>query len=881
MAAVAALAALALCGLSPGGPADGGVAERPLVQALGDAGAELAVDGGAALTPIVPPRLLRPSDARFPHGVTRGGDVRLALTLDERGAVAAVRLVESPDLALGQSAIEAARSLRFSPALVGGRPAAVEIDYVYHFTAPIPAPPLPRPSVLRGEVLSRGNRRPIAGAAVAAGRYGAQTDGQGRFALALPPGAETVAVQAAGFEARSFRETLGPGQQLDVRYRLDPATAGGYETIVRAERERTELSRITLSGAELTEVAGTMGDPFRVIMLLPGVGSLVSGLAYPVVRGTVPAATGYFLDGVEVPILFHLFLGPAVVYPDFIESIDFYPGAPPPEYGRLMGGAVAASTAKPREAGLHASAYVDLINAGAFVEYPFTSTGTTVTAAGRFSYTGWLTALVGNALEPPGSPQLVLNFDDYQLRVDQKLGDGHLRLFAFGSYDEVGAAATATTPADIQTIGFHRVDLRWQHALWGGDLEAGLTYGIDEIGIEGGGGPTNETLGIDEQSVRLRAQWSRQLAARWRLDLGADGDYRHLDLTDNLGGGSSPFPGGVANGSFSGAWAELQWKPTPRWELSPGLRFDNYFASPGTDFPVVEPRLAARWKLLDQLVLKAGAGLYHQPPVLLINVPAVDLAALSLGLQEGVQTTVGAEWTFWRGNELHVDVYVNPILRAVELGLPGAVPSQAGGGSLGSPATNGYAYGLEILLRHPLGGRWFGWIAYSLSQSSRYQTYPTLNAQGQQTGTASGYLPFAFDQTHILNAVLDYRLGRGWTLGGVLHFNTGFPEDGVLTSQTEVEGVNAGGQVAWIPVELDKVNRLPAFFRLDLRVSKVWTFDVWKLEWYFDVLNATGSSEVLGYSYGENPTTSGPPELVKSAIAIPIVIPILGLKATY
>ena len=36
-------------------------------------------------------------------------------------------------------------------------------------------------------------------------------------------------------------------------------------------------------------------------MLLPGVSTLASGISYPVVRGSQPAATGYFIDGVRVP----------------------------------------------------------------------------------------------------------------------------------------------------------------------------------------------------------------------------------------------------------------------------------------------------------------------------------------------------------------------------------------------------------------------------------------------------------------------------------------------------------------------------------------------------------------------------------------------------
>jgi hypothetical protein len=76
----------------------------------------------------------------------------------------------------------------------------------------------------------------------------------------------------------------------------------------------------------------------------------------------------------------------------------------------------------------------------------------------------------------------------------------------------------------------------------------------------------------------------------------------------------------------------------------------------------------------------------------------------------------------------------------------------------------------------------------------------------------------------------------------------------------------------------DRVDRLPSFFRVDLRISKSWLFDNFILDAYLDVMNATVSREVLGYDYV--PSFDGAP-LRKLPIEIPITIPLLGLKATY
>ena len=80
----------------------------------------------------------------------------------------------------------------------------------------------------------------------------------------------------------------------------------------------------------------------------------------------------------------------------------------------------------------------------------------------------------------------------------------------------------------------------------------------------------------------------------------------------------------------------------------------------------------------------------------------------------------------------------------------------------------------------------------------------------------------------------------------------------------------------WVPQDLDRVSRLPPFFRADVRVSKLWAFDDWTLEAYLDVMNVSLSREVVGYEYGVEGNV-----LQRAQIDIPVVLPMLGLKGRY
>jgi TonB family protein len=924
------------CALAPGlaRAQDGGVPDAGALAEVGvqrtDAGYALALAGapdGGEEPAFTPPTLLTDAPAPYPTQLAAErvtGTVKLELLVDAAGEVESATLVRGVHPLLDAAALHAAPGLRFVPAQVNGVPTPVRLGFEYRFEAPADSPEAqaaPAPVTLKGLIRAMGNRRPIPGAVLvsdAAKDTPVESGVDGRFEARLPPGVQWIRVTAPGYKPGRFRENVRAGETLEVLYGLEPLVVNPYETVVRGDRERTEVSRVTLHDAELREVPGTMGDPFRVVMLMPGVGSMLSGIAYPVVRGSQPSSTGYFLDGIRVPILFHLFLGPAVLHPDFIDAIDFYPGTPPPQYGRLMGGAVDGRLSKPRDDRIHGSAYADLINAGGFVEYPFQSTGTNVSIAGRYSYTPWLIALAANEVQPPPPPgrlndKVVLDFWDYQARIEQEVGPGRLRLFAFGSSDTFGTEAQDDFGSTaLQTILFHRIDLRHRHPVGPGELEGGVTWGLDRMGVVNEGPGGGGTFNIDQTNLSARLGYAMQASPTVGLRAGLDVEHkravvevvtREMQLGDvNERKLSVP----VALGTFSGGWFETTWKPSERWTWVAGLRLDNYHLSPGFNHASVEPRLSMRHQLTDTLTLKGGAGLFHQPPTTLISLPVIDVAGLRQGLQEGLQFSAGAEWKALEGLDISVEGYVNPMLRTVELtplsddalleGSPGVEPVPAPPQRLvpqrlrlmqDAPvfeppeipdfSGRGLAYGLEVLIRHPLGGNWFGWLSYTLQRSTRLTRFYRAGPPGQAPELVEKDLPFAFDQSHILNLVLSYKFSNSVTLGGVFHFHTGRPEYGALGQQTQREGIGRDGRPTWVRVDRDQVDRLPSFFRFDMRLSKTWAYDTFTLEAYLDMLNVTINQEVVAFSYEGGGTLP----LSKKPVGVPIVVPILGIKGRY
>ena len=858
---------------------------------------------GAAAASLVPPTLREDAPARLPEGVTLTAPVvvTLELTVNEAGDVTeAVSVPPEAPPEFVAAALDAARRLRFHPATSEGNPVAVRLPFTYRFEPP--STPAPR-AQLTGRVRQKGTRKPLAGATVQAGDATAETDAQGRFVLELPPGASQLKVSAPGHQALQLQETLEVRQQLEVLYALAPLSVNPYETVVRGDRPRTEVSRVTLHEQELREVPGTMGDPFRVIMLMPGVTTLASGLSYPVVRGVQPSASAFFVDGVRVPFLYHLLVGNAVVHPDFIDTLDFQVGVPSARYGSLLGGAVDAHVSRPREDGVRGSAYVDLINSGLFLEVPFPETGTTVTAAGRISYTGLLVTRVANSLngpssytydgvtyENPGEPKVYADYWDYQARVDQRVGEGRVRLLALGTSDAVGLSPRIPEQ-DVGGVGllFHRVDLRGRHPLAGGEAEAGLTLGYDRLGL-------NVALGADDpgsyelrqRSMSARAGYTRELSPTVGLEVFSQVERRSADVVATgamrpVGpvDGKDAFsrPGLLA--TFAGVGAQLALRPWERWTVVPGLRVDSYHGF-GLDTSVaVEPRLAVRHALTDALTLKAGAGLYHQPATVLLPVPAGEMLALERGLQRAVQLSAGVEWRPRPELELSAEAYFNPLLRTLEFNFEDVLSNVRRRGLEDAEVQGrGYTYGVELMARRPLGRDWFGWVTYGFNQSRRFERYTKLGARGEDLGQGEGYLPYVFEQAHSVNAALSYRFAFA-TVGAVAHFNTGRPESGQFGYRTQRPGTDADGNEEWMPVGRDAVDRLPAFFRLDLRASRSWVFENFVLDAYLDVFNVTARSEAISYEYGYEAPPGQPVALKKKKVGFPVILPTLGVKGSF
>ena len=553
---------------------------------------------------------------------------------------------------------------------------------------------------------------------------------------------------------------------------------------------------------------------------------------------------------------------------ELISGLDFYPGNYPAGYGRKLAGIVGGrSREASSERRFGGSASLDLLDVEAALKVPL-GADSELWGAFRRSHFDLFVPLVSDAGYLP-------RYWDYQLMGLSRLGAWRTQTLVFGSYDTLDfedGPDSANDPGSnnqaFLTISFHRLQASaWRPVLGRGRLKVAAKLGwtqtdtgFNEFVIEtrsweaGLRSELSLQLVPDHLDLRVGAEW---LGARARSDFRLPGAGAATDFPSPSDGLDAEKPLSVYDFVLTShapaAFVELQgrWGPL---SLIPSLRAD-LFSYGDYQVATLDPRLVARLEATQWLSLKAGAGLFHQPPDAQALDPSLGSPA-SLSSPWALHLSGGAELRAFDVWELDVTAFGN---RYEDLVIQSQAREQGGqvqASELWVNEGQGRSYGVEVLLRHRPQGPFFGWIAYTLARSERRRR-------------GDDWALYAFDQTHILTAVGSLKLGSRWTVGAKFSLITGNPRTPVVGA---VYDADTGAHEPVLGEPLSERNA--AFHQLDVRVERLFLFDTWRLTAYLDVLNVynRANTEFVQYSYDYSESGTVP--------GIPLV-PSLGVKGEF
>jgi TonB family protein len=851
------------------------------------------------------PAVVAPAEPTYPPSALEQrleAAVVLELSIAADGSVSDVAVIEvaqtqGGDRAIGDvgfaaAAIEAAGRMLFSPAEIDGKPAAVRIRYTYRFALPEPEEPRPEPEPeprtaaepdptpapaarenFGGQIVERGTRRPVPGVLVTVFRgaagFEAITDERGRFRFFdLPTGDWKILAEGDGYYPYRTREALSDNEGIAVVYHVERGAYNPYDVTVEAERPLKEVNRRRLSAADITRVAGTLGDPILVVENLPGVARPTPGSGDIIVRGSGPSDTGVFIDGIAVPQIYHFGGLRSVIPASMVDSVELYPGNFSTTYGGYTGGIFEARIKDLTPERLGGTVDVSMLDASLQLEAPIGDSAA-IAVAGRRSY---IDAVLLAAVPDDAPVDLITapRYYDYQVLASWRPGPAHrLRFFGFGSDDR--AEILFAEPEDLDlaleggdttlSLGFYRGSLQYQYApssrfrnlltvAAGRDIQKGEFAGTFNFDFE-----------ID--LVQIRDVATVAIGDRVELTAGTDNLLEYADARvlaprpPREGDVGNPNPDNqiftddqVFRGRYAG-FVEAAIK-LGRLELVPGLRVD-YFGAVGE--LGVDPRIVGRYAITERLALKAGAAAVHQVPTL--QELDVKFGNPDLGIIRGRQYSAGVEVRprdhlrfdltgFYKDLDDLTSTTTETVSRDGEV-----VPEVYNNGG------SGEVMGLELFAEHRFAQNFRGWLSYTLS-SARRTDYAAMDDR-----------PFDFDQTHILNLAGNYQLPRNWEIGLRWRLISGNPTTPIVGAGFDSDADE------YQPVAGDNNgDRLPMFHQLDLRIDKRWIYRDWIMSAYLSLNNAYNRKNVearsYSFDYSQSSTTSGLP-----------LFPILGIKADF
>lgn len=354
-------------------------------------------------------------------------------------------------------------------------------------------------------------------------------------------------------------------------------------------------------------------------------------------------------------------------------------------------------------------------------------------------------------------------------------------------------------------------------------------------------------------------------------------------------------------------YGQSMFKVSKKFFVQPSLRLD-YFQIIKT--PYIAPRLNFGYAINPVTTLRSSVGIYYQSPGLeklvdgrvfydLRNAYERGLTAeRAIHFIAGIDRWINNEWlakaevyykkfdnlleqerlTGYRyeftpadpsnNDPLYKRNYSNWVRSSEKLPFDSVTTNPVNAGK-------GNAYGFEVGLEKKYVSaktKLTGWINYSLSFSDR-EKYGVTN-------------PYRFDQRHIANVVLNYRVNNWLELGTRFTYATNFP----ITTPIGITPRVLGDSIAVNPVTREVIFNLdyggiqnqfkdqrPAYHRLDFRATAYANF--WLTDWafYIDVINVYNRKNVLGYDYWLDKDLN----VKRKVIGMFPILPTIGINARF
>jgi hypothetical protein len=678
-------------------------------------------------------------------------------------------------------------------------------------------------------------------------RFGAITDGDGRFSIrAVATGVHELSVMRIGFRpVRLIDVSVEPEETTHLEVALERAATPLAAIVVTPGHfgimEQQVASQASLTRDEIETNPQLGEDVFRAVTRLPGVTSYDVSAAFRV-RGGPNDELLVRLDGLELYEPFHIKdfdAALSIVDVAAIGGIDLSTGGFGVEYGDRQTGVFDMRTLEVPANDTKTALALTLTNVRALSQGAFGGgeRGRWLFSARR-GYLDYALDLV-NITDAP-SP----TYYDVLGKVEYQVGESHtLSAHVLHASDELDFQDEPGDPELVSSYGSSygwltwrfqpRLTLRAQTVLSAGRLtwerSGDRISFFDEV----------HDLQVDDERALdffgARQDWSWELSDWLMLKWG--GEARRLTTSYDYFAWKRNFTVDAdtlitrfdttlvrtaPDGWATGAYVAQRVRPFPSLTAELGLRYDRHDYLGDAE---LSPRVNVAYALGARATIRAAWGRYRQAHGI-HQLQVQDGDDRFHPAESAQQRVLGMELALPRGMLARVEGYQRkidqPRPRYVNLGNPltESFPEMLDDRRLIAPDES-EARGLELFVKQS-GASQVEWSA----------SYALAEARDHLNGV---WVPRLIDQRHTVYLDLAYRPNRKWRLSGAWQYHTGWP----YTPFTFELDTLRDGRVAVTRV-FGPLNseRLADYHRLDFRVTRHFTTRHGRLSVFLDIFNA-------------------------------------------
>lgn len=644
---------------------------------------------------------------------------------------------------------------------------------------------------------------------------GTTTNPYGYYTLTVPAGETDINFSYLGYAP--FKQHLRLNRDTLINIRLVSENMLD-EVVITSDRVDAGIMATHPGSMEIpiTQIKNTPtvlgeADVMKTIQLMPGVQAGVEGSAGLHVRGGSPDQNLILLDGVPVYNVDHLLGFFSVFTPEAMKKVSLFKSSFPARFGGRLSSVIDVRTNDGDMKNYHGAISLGLLTTKLNFEGPIVKDRTAFNISVRRTYLDLVTRPFMR-----DDFRMGYYFYDINAKVNHKFSDQHRLYLSFyqgqdyynyknwdeESFDEFGYRSYTENKISGRwgnTIG----SIRWNYII-NNKLFSNTTVAFNEykfhmhshsfmeFGPNETGYNTNYNSGIRDISYQLDFDYNP--VPNHHIKFGGSYLYHgfrpevmtsKVKKVEDEAVKQDTLYKGISNSKiyaheFS-AYVEDNFDVNSRLRTNIGLHLSAFHVQSKTYFSL-QPRLAARYQVTDDVSLKASFSKMNQYINLLTSAPISMPSDLWVPVTKNIkpmrsfQYSLGGYYTGIKGWEFSVEGYYKDMYNVLEYKDATRI--------LGSSSTweekvemgRGRSFGIEFMAQRTIG-KTTGWIAYTLAKSDR-----KFKKGGINNGDR---FPFKYDRRHDLGVMINHKFSNRIDAGASWSFATG----GTTTIPQEVTSV--------------------------------------------------------------------------------------------